>query len=344
MDLIDSSANTASKRRPVVISPLTGNVPPMHILSIPEVSTTEGADSTIREIFVGENLNNTVTYYVKYNGVGTCFVDTNIEVDTDKDGNKENDKDFLCNKVANIKYEPQFESIIGRVYYDDAGKTVSQEFSVSFIDFTLKLTDDKKAVYELITQVLTTIDIEQGENKHLRDQLLSLRTSLIDDNDSKALVVSIDDTIKANKVILSATEKEAIAGIIEKLKDKSVSAALGDTAYTQAKSEILSLMPMGIKEDINQFFLQFESATAIDGQTLQDIQKQILQQMIDKINTARAPSSDKIAENQIDPVDIDQTIIPNICSIMNFYNIPSKLCGVAGGNLQEVPSDVATVG
>lgn len=173
--------------------------------------------------------------------------------------------------------------------------------------------------------------------------LLSLRSSLIDDNDTKALVVSIDDKIKSNTLVLSATEKEAIDSIIDKLKDRSVSAALGDTIYTQAKSEILSLMPIGIKEDINQFFLQFESATAIDGQTLQDIQKQILQQMVDKINTARAPSSDKIQENQIDPIDIDQTVIPNICSIMKFYNIPSKLCGADNG-LQEIPSDTVTVG
>lgn len=66
MDLIDSSANTATKRRPIVISPITGNASPIHIMSIPEISTTEGADTTLREVFVGENLNNTVTYYIKY--------------------------------------------------------------------------------------------------------------------------------------------------------------------------------------------------------------------------------------------------------------------------------------
>lgn len=173
---------------------------------------------------------------------------------------------------------------------------------------------------------MTTLDIEKGDNKHLRDLLLSLRSSLVDDNDSKALVVSIDDKIKSNTTVLSETEKEAISGIIEKLKDRSVSAAIGDSVYIQAKSEILSLMPMGIKEDINQFFLQFESATALDGQTLQDIQKQILQQMLDKINTVRAAASNSIQENQIDPTDIDTTIVPNICAIMKFYNIPSKLC------------------
>lgn len=327
MDLIDSSANTASKRRPIVLSPNTGDTSPLHILSIPEISVTDGADTTIKEVFVGENLNNTVTYYMKYNGAGTCFVDTNIEIDSDNDANKENDKDFLCNKVANITYEPQFENIIGRIYYDDAGKTISEEFYVSFIDFTLKLSEEKQEVYELINQIIATLDIEKGDNKHLRDLLLSLRSSLVDDNDSKALVVSIDDKIKSNTTVLSETEKEAVNSIIEKLKDRSVSAAIGDSVYTQAKSEILSvLMGVGIKEDVNQFFLQFESATAIDGQTLQDIQKQILQQMLDKINTTRAASSDSIQENQIDPIDIDTTIVPNVCNIMKFYNIPSKLC------------------
>ncbi|MBP7841062.1 hypothetical protein KA037_00045 [Patescibacteria group bacterium] len=47
------------------------------------------------------------------------------------------------------------------MYYDDAGKTISEEFYVSFIDFTLKLTEEKQAVYELITQILATLDIEK---------------------------------------------------------------------------------------------------------------------------------------------------------------------------------------
>ena len=64
--------------------------------------------------------------------------------------------------------------------------------------------------------------------------------------------------------------------------------------------------------------------------------------MIDKINTVRAASSDNIQENQIDPTDIDTTIMPNVCSIMEFHNIPSKLCW--SDDLQEIPENTTTVG
>ena len=46
------------------------------------------------------------------------------------------------------------------------------------------------------------------------------------------------------------------------MKDKSVAAAIGDTTYTQAKSEVLSLLPTNIKDDVLQLFVQFENATA----------------------------------------------------------------------------------
>lgn len=43
-----------------------------------------------------------------------------------------------------------------------------------------------------------------------------------------------------------------------------------------------------------------------------------------KKNTAAAGA--EVKDNQVDPLDLDAVIVPNICKIMNFYNLVSELC------------------
>jgi len=41
---------------------------------------------------------------------------------------------------------------------------------------------------------------------------------------------------------------------------------------------------------------------------------------------------------QIDKIDMDEIVIPNICKIMTIYTIPSELCNTA--DLKAVPDDL----
>jgi len=105
MDVIDKNANSAAQRRPLDIQENTNL---LNILSIPEVSTINETS----EIFVGKNLENSVLFYIKYNNpTGVCYVDTNIQIDSDKDGNFEQDKDFLCNEIHLEPYGSNYENI-----------------------------------------------------------------------------------------------------------------------------------------------------------------------------------------------------------------------------------------
>jgi hypothetical protein len=109
MNLTDTYANMADKKRTLNLT--TGSdTGDFHILSIPKVSITD--DGTI-DFFVGKNLNNSILYYIKYdNSRGTCYIDTDIAVDSDSDGVKDNDKDFLCNELYLKEYDPKYESVV----------------------------------------------------------------------------------------------------------------------------------------------------------------------------------------------------------------------------------------
>ena len=90
------------------------------------------------------------------------------------------------------------------------------------------------------------IDITKWSNQYLSDQLIALRENLIDKNDAKAIVISIQDAVTKQAVVLSANEQASINKIIWLLLDKSVSAAIWWSIYDQSKAEIISYMPTNL--------------------------------------------------------------------------------------------------
>ncbi|MEI6774237.1 MAG: hypothetical protein WCL18_05620 [bacterium] len=109
MNVTDTYANIADKKRALNLTTGQANVGDFHILSIPKVSVSSGAI----DFFVGKNLNNSILFYIKYDDSrGSCYVDTDIAFDSNNDGVKDNDKDFLCNDLYLKKYEPRYESVM----------------------------------------------------------------------------------------------------------------------------------------------------------------------------------------------------------------------------------------
>ncbi|MFA7718271.1 MAG: hypothetical protein WC875_06170, partial [Candidatus Absconditabacterales bacterium] len=93
------------------------------------------------------------------------------------------------------------------------------------------------------------------------------------------------------------------------------------------KAEILSLLPSNLAVDVNALFNDFENAVSQSStNSQQDNRKKILQDIIDTIDKNLAQAGQTINENQVDPLDMDTIIMPDICKIVAFYNIVSTLC------------------
>jgi hypothetical protein len=97
--------------------------------------------------------------YIAYDDSrGTCYVDTDIAFDSNGDGVKDNDKDFLCNELYLKKYEPRYESVVGRIYYTKPDATlVSKDFTVSFLDFEANLDPEMTIVYKQVNDFINTM-------------------------------------------------------------------------------------------------------------------------------------------------------------------------------------------
>lgn len=329
MNITDKYANMADKRWTLTLTTGQANAGDFHILSIPKVSVSSGGI----DFFVGKNLNNSILFYVKYDDAKwTCYVDTDLAFDSNTDGVKDNDKDFLCNALYLKVYEPKYESVIWRVSYTNADATSSfKDFTVSFLDFEANLDPEMTIVYKEINDFINNMQNvgTTGDFADFRVLLVWLRDGLIDQINTKSNIVSVKDFYEKRALQITGDQKILLEDIFTKLTDKSVSAAGWGNEYQQAKAEILSLLPSNLAVDVEWLFKEFESVlsdtTQVDS-SQQDKRKQVLQDIIDLIKKNIAPDGQAVQVNQIDPLDMTNLIMPNICKILSFYTIISDAC------------------
>lgn len=329
MSVTDTYANTADKRRTLNLTTWTANMWDFHILSIPEVSLN---NDTIN-FFVGKNLYNSLLLYIVYdNAQWSCYGDMDISYDSDGDLVKDNDKDFVCNQLYLHTYEPKYESALWRIFYTSSnGTLLSKDFTVSFLDFEATLDSWSQAVYTTINTFIATFAADiTGDVSHFRSLLVSLRDGLIDQIDTKSNVVSLKDYYDTHTITLSDEQLWLLTSIFTQLTDKSVSAANGGNLYQQSKAEILSILPTNLAVDIEWLFKEFESITSdptVQATTSQqDKRKAILQEIITLISKNISSDATSVSTDQIDPLDMDDIIMPNMCKILSFYSLASEAC------------------
>ena len=337
IDVIDQNANVASRDWDVSITENTSNNP-FDILSLPEINST---NSGRKELFVGRNLDNSILYYIKNNNPWTtCYIDWDIRNDINEDGNPWNDKDNNCNELILKEYEPQYRHTVWRIFYEQNGTVLSEDFVVSFVDYDIQLSAEQQDVIERINKIIQTIDPSLADNAWLRNLLISLREEIIDETQTSSIIVSIQNYKDTRSLLLSTTEEVLLDELIDSLKDKSSSAALWDNPYEQAKAEILSLLPYNTKNDVNNLFIEFEDVQEWNNWWTQervDIQKDILNNILQVIGSIVASDSSNIGEEEIDPNDMDLILMPNICIIAAYHNIATENCDTE--NLRPIPGD-----
>ncbi len=340
MDLSDEYANEAKKRLVIDIKTWS-TAKDYQFLSIPEATVSNSGI----ELFVGNSLENSILFYIKHNeNLGPCYVDTNVNEDSNGNGNPLDDADFQCNMLYLQKYEPQYDSIVWKLYYSDRNKKlVSQDFMIWFIDFEVALSPENKKVYDQISVLLKELNWPErftGTNKVFKDMLKWLRDNISDTQSTLSNVVTVKDYLGRNDIKLNEQQDEMLKKIFLELSNRSTAAAEWLGEYGIAKQDILSILPTNLAIDIDNLFKEFETVLgdASLGITQQDKRKEVLQKIVDVIWKNVAPDGKTPTTTQIDKIDMDEIVIPNICKIMNLYSIPSNLCSTS--DIKPVPENV----
>ena len=332
MELQDEFANTLSKNIDIDLQWIkTDNGKTVNytwdikLLSIPE--GTEKEDWTI-EIFVWNNLDNTVVFYaLNEKFTWECFVDIDIT-----DNEAENQE---CNKAFSYKYTPQYTSKIWRIYYEKDGTWMYKEFSVSFLDYSVKLDDEKQKIYDKLWQL-----IKDTKDEDLKVLLINLQWWLLNDSETQANTIALHEYLENQKKSKKdEAETQEISWIISSLSDNTVLSSIWWTEYQIAKAEILGILPRNLKTRVSSLFNDFETAEADfeNWTSQQDERKNILQEILQTIRSKTTEDLENQRDDEISKSDLDDVVVPNICKILNYYNIASNTNTCDGKDTVKVP-------
>lgn len=278
------------------------------------------------EIQVWNILNNSILYYI-ISDSQDCYMDFDITTDEDEDWNPEWDRGLECNTLKMQEYKPTTSNIISRIYYISWDEVITKDVNVNFLDVDFTLSDELQQVYENISDILNSFpQTEDKDVLYLKTLLANLRGSLWDSIETDSLIIQIYDWIDVNSWLIESNLQTQVEDILLSLSDKSVSAAIGWTQYDMSKANILIFMPQAVKQSVQDIFSNIE-----ENSWNQDSIKAYLQQILD------------IAKWEVDNWNLDETdlsiITTDVCSIMDYYEIQSSLCGNLSDNTQVVEED-----
>ena len=289
-----------------------GKIAPwINMITIPETTT----NNSNLEIFLSKVMKNTLLIYINNESWETCYVDTDIATDSDWDGESDNDMDIQCNKMAKIKYEPDYESAIGRVYFMNDRKLTFKNFYVTFEWIILELDEEKKEIYDDITTLVNGIEDLSIENTDLKRLLDRLRKNLNNRSEVTTLVININEQIENWWITLSLHQKETLDRILERLSNEDTIISVGMNAYEKNKWEIITLLPDKLKLTIGWMFENFEENSE---SYWSDRRVEELEKIWDEV--LRNAKNSELDENDFTPY---------FCAIFDYYDISTytNRCG-----------------
>lgn len=301
-------------------------IPEMTMQNIKDPETWKIKDSRA-EIFLAKNMDNMLLMYVYSQNEWTCFVDTDIATDSDWDGDATNDAVLLCNKMAKISYEPNYENVIWRVYFmmkDESWKDTLtfKNFYVGFDWYGVpELSAENLEIYNDINILMNGLDDSYVGNTTLKGYLDKLRRNLNNSSEVAALVIEINSQMETLSLKMDSKQKERLDSILARLSspDTVVDVSVWMNNYERNKQEILALLPTekwsNVKDEIVKMFADFEAN--VTSYWLEE-RENVLNDIWDKI-------LNDYKKNKYWDADF---YTQYFCGIFDYYDIVSNKCGI----------------
>ncbi len=262
---------------------------------------------------------NFILYYKS--NYDNCYIDKDISIDTNNDWSTANDKDLVCNHIYKLSYTSTPKVIL--MIHENWEK---KKIVVDFTQMEDLIPKKFKTQYEQIQQLIYKYsDSDDDKIKYFLKIMSDLISNLNDVTNRDAILLQLNNFISKNKWLLDEKDETTVESIISTLSDIATNAALSkdDSVFTQNKQEILLIMSSSsdeVNDKLNNLFSQLEQSSS------KDERKKILQNIMD------------IALKEKKTWNIDdgsiQMIKTDICWLLKYYEIPSKLCL---NNLKNVP-------
>jgi len=223
------------------------------------------------------------------------------------------------------EFDPSFENIIWKFYYQTDEWLQSKNLIISFLDYSIQLDEQTKVIYNKLTSLIYGISDED----QFKALLINLQKWILNKTENQSNVVAIQEYLSQNPdVNLTDTERDDLNRILWQLTDSTTISAVWWTQYDYAKYEILAILPTNLRVDIEKLFYDFENAKWDPEKWIweNDAKKAKLNEIITVIQSKIADSDETQQADQITRSDMTDIIMPNMCKILEYYNIPSEKC------------------
>lgn len=280
---------------------------PPYLLTLPKaIESNSGYILTVAWMYK----NSFILFYRSKNK--DCYIDKNISIDTDKDGNTSNDKDLSCNQVYKLTYDSTPEVVL---LIHDGNQT--KKLFVKFANVDFKIPSKFKTQYKQLQQLIYKYAGSSNQKIQFLVKLLSdLLNNLDDAIDRDSIILQLSDFINQNKDLISQEDENTIKSIISSLSDIATNPALNKdaTVYQSVKQDLLILLSNDA-DKLNNLFAQLEQTT------LKTKRKEILQKILNI----------GVSEEKNWTIDAGtlQMVKSDVCSLLKYYDIPSEACGTA---------------
>lgn len=320
-DVQDKNGNSSSVGN--VIVEATAPSDGISIVTLP-------APSQDGSVAVGKSLENKVLFYAAYKW-GDCYIDTDISKDTTNSGQPDQNRDIACNVETLYEYKnPSVGSTIARLYFKptDSDQLQHKDMTIQFLDYNVELPQETKTIYNNIDSVLIRLWDTLPDVKSI---LLQLRNAIVAGDNTSSLVLQLKDVIENQQGNIDAMTQQQLWDIIASLEDKTTIGAQWWTTYAQSRSAIIDFFPTSRKSEVATLFEEIDNA-AWDKAKIKNALYKVLDIWKEEADKGNMTEDD------------GRLLQQEICTIINYYEIPGTSCKAPTTDGEEVvtPTDTET--
>lgn len=262
---------------------------------------------------------------------GTCYLDQDIDYDSNNDNNTANDRDIQCNDTQIITYNPTSNTTTAKLIYETEingiKKLVSNDVVFKFIDQKVNLDINQEKTYKKVIGFSNSIPKQNQTDQDLSILINELAESIVIGKDSTDNILQIKEFMQKNTTWLSPSQIETLNIILEDISNWDAVAAMWWSLYDQSKANLIQLAPDTIRGSIKEVFWKIEALAepASEGDKVKEYLIELLTIFWDN-SVSDEDISKPWNENKIAKSDIEIIIMPEVCNILWFYEITSEQC------------------
>ena len=332
----DQFGNSAIQKQIITTTPPPTTQTP-YPLSLPQAIIKDN----MYVINVWEQSNNTVLLKVIWPNEWVCYVDRDINEDSNNDGKTDNDQDIQCNTLSSTNYIPTTQEVQWRIIYqkriNNELKLVGMNLLIKFIDQKINLSPEEDKLYKKINSLERSVPSTTENQKSFKTLLRQLAQTIVIDKDPTSNILQIQDFIQQNSIWLSTNQLTILQQILTEMSWAEAIKAAGWNSYDAAKAEIMRFTPTGLRAQIMTLFSNIEALGTPGAQP--DKVKEYLTEMLTIFDT-NAVSEQELSnpwnEQKIARSDIETIIQPQICAILWYYDISSNACRANEGDTTQI--------